>query len=61
MAPIKVGNVGYGSSAKVFHLPWILPNKYLQIHAFLQRAEAPSGPVEAGKHCTIDQPQAKHY
>ncbi|EME86128.1 uncharacterized protein MYCFIDRAFT_82067 [Pseudocercospora fijiensis CIRAD86] len=53
MAPIKVGLIGYGSSTKVFHLPWILPNDDFHVHAFLQRAEAPKGPVEPGKHCTM--------
>ncbi|KAF7187201.1 scyllo-inositol 2-dehydrogenase (NADP(+)) IolW [Pseudocercospora fuligena] len=61
MAPIKVGLIGYGSSTNVFHLPWILPNEDLQVNAFLQRAEAPKGTVEPGKHCAVDYPQAKHY
>ena len=63
MAPIKVGLMGYGGSTKIFHLPYILPNPDLDVMAFLQRAEAPkdkSG-VEAGKHCTVDFPKAKHY
>lgn len=63
MAPIKVGLMGYGFSTKCFHLPFILPNADLEVHAFLQRAEAPvekSG-VEAGKHCTVDYPNAKHH
>ncbi|USW49451.1 Putative gfo/Idh/MocA-like oxidoreductase, NAD(P)-binding domain superfamily [Septoria linicola] len=59
--PIKVGIVGYGSSANIFHLPYILPNPDLQVHAFLQRAEAPQGQVEPSKHCTVEYPQAKHY
>jgi len=63
MAPIKVGLMGYGGSTKIFHLPYILPNPDLDVVAFLQRAEAPQDKtgVEAGKHCTIDFPKAKHY
>ncbi|KAK4632203.1 hypothetical protein CLAFUW4_03903 [Fulvia fulva] len=63
MAPIKVGLVGYGSSVKIFHLPFILPNPDLEVHAFLQRAEAPEdkSKVESGKHCTVDHPNVQHY
>lgn len=63
MAPIKVGLMGYGFSTKVFHLPFILPNSDLEVHAFLQRAEAPNerSGVEKGRHCTIDHPKGKHY
>lgn len=63
MAPIKVGLMGYGASTKYFHLPFILPNADLEVCAFLQRAEAPTEKtgVEAGKHCTVDYPNAKHY
>ncbi|KAK3696325.1 hypothetical protein LTR37_018061 [Vermiconidia calcicola] len=63
MAPIKVGLMGYGSSTKYFHLPFILPNPDLDVVAFLQRAEAPEDKsnVEPGKHCTVDHPKAKHY
>lgn len=62
-SPVKVGLMGYGSSTKIFHLPYILPNPDLEVVAFLQRAEAPQDKsnVEAGKHCTIDYPKAKHY
>lgn len=63
MIPIKVGLMGYGSSTKIFHLPYILPNPDLEVVAFLQRAEAPqdNSSVEAGKHCTVDYPKARHY
>ncbi|KAK3300575.1 uncharacterized protein B0H64DRAFT_18970 [Chaetomium fimeti] len=63
MAPIKVGIVGYGFSTKCFHLPFILPNRELEVYAFLQRAAPPSDPSETPRwgHCTIDFPQAKHY
>ena len=63
MAPIKVGLMGYGFSTKCFHLPFITPNPDLEVYAFLQRAEAPQDKsnVEAGVHCTVDHPKAKHY
>ncbi|KAI8199804.1 hypothetical protein K4K52_008643 [Colletotrichum sp. SAR 10_76] len=63
MAPIKVGIVGYRYSAKVFHLPYILPNPDFEIYAILQRTPAPmagEAPPPFG-HCTIDFPRAKHY
>lgn len=62
-APIKVGIVGYGFSTKCFHLPFILPNRELQVYAFLQRAPAPSdaAPQQGWGHCTVDFPQARHY
>lgn len=64
-SPIKVGIIGYGFSAKCFHLPFILPSHELEVYAFLQRAAAPSeDPVSQSKpwgHCTVDFPQAKHY
>lgn len=63
MAPIKVGIIGYGTSTKVFHLPFILPNPDLEVVAYLQRAEAPKdgSKVEKGTHCTVDYPNAKHH
>jgi predicted dehydrogenase len=63
MAPIKVGIIGYGFSAKCFHLPFILPNPDLEVHAFLQRVAPPEDPSQATRwgHCTIDFPDAKHY
>ena len=61
MAPIKVGIVGYGFSARCFNLPYILPNPDLQVYAFLQRAAPPGDPVHAKAHCTVDFPEAKHY
>jgi len=41
MGAIKVGIIGYGGSAKSFHLPFILPNPDLEVYAFLQRAPPP--------------------
>lgn len=63
MAPIRVGLMGYGFSTKCFHLPFILPNQDLEVYAFLQRKEAPkdTSNIEAGVHCTVDHPKAKHY
>lgn len=63
MAPIKVGLIGYGTSTKVFHLPFIIPNPDLEVVAFLQRAEAPQdkSTAEKGTHCTIDHPNARHH
>ena len=62
MSQINVGFVGYGNSAKTYHLPYLLPVKELNIYAFLQRGAAPSGEdAEPGSHCTVDFPQAKHY
>jgi predicted dehydrogenase len=62
MAPINVGIVGYGSSAKIYNLPFITPNPDLNVYAFLQRAAAPDPKTAApGLHCTVDFPNAKHY
>lgn len=61
--PVKVGIVGYGNSAKNFHLPFILPNPDLEVVAFLQRAEAPTDTsnVEKGRHCKVDFPNVRHH
>ena len=61
--PIKIGVVGYGGSAKIYNLPYILPNPDLEVYAFLQRAPAPSNAAspERESHCTVDFPKAKHY
>ncbi|KAF5025493.1 hypothetical protein F66182_2398 [Fusarium sp. NRRL 66182] len=63
MAPIKVGVVGYGFSAKSFHLPFITAIPDYEVVAILQRSAAPSDPASAprGSHCTVDFPEAKHY
>ncbi|KAL1846313.1 hypothetical protein Daus18300_014296 [Diaporthe australafricana] len=63
MAPIKVGVVGYGFSAKSFHLPFITAIPDYEVVAILQRAAAPADPASApkGSHCTVDYPKAKHY
>lgn len=63
MAPLNVGIIGYGGSAKIYNLPYIIPNPELAIYAFLQRSDAPRDPKTAtpGSHCTVDYPDAKHY
>lgn len=62
MSQIKVGFVGYGGSAKTYHLPYLLPVKEFQVYAFLQRAAAPPPAVaKHGSHCTVDFPDARHY
>ncbi len=63
MSPIKVGVVGYGGSAKNFHLPFISAIPDYEVVAILQRAEAPANPASApkGSHCTVDFPKVKHY
>jgi predicted dehydrogenase len=59
--PIKVGIVGYGFSARTFHIPFILSIPDLAIHAFLQRGAAPSVRGQPGSSCTDDYPSAKRY
>ncbi|KXJ90055.1 oxidoreductase domain-containing protein [Microdochium bolleyi] len=60
---IKVGVVGYGNSARTFHLPFITAIPDYEVVAILQRAEAPQpGSAEGGKpHCTVDFPGVRHY
>ncbi|KAF7515006.1 hypothetical protein G7054_g14814 [Neopestalotiopsis clavispora] len=62
-AKIKVGVVGYGNSAKKFHLPFIQAVSDLEVVAILQRAAAPSDPTTAppGSHCTVDFPNVRHH
>lgn len=60
MAAINVGLAGYGYSAKVYHLPFILSNPDLRLTAIYQRSGPP--PAGSGKpHCTIDYPECTHY
>ncbi|KAM5354540.1 hypothetical protein ACJ41O_001187 [Fusarium nematophilum] len=60
---IKVGVVGYGGSAKSFHIPFIRAVPDYELIAILQRAEAPADPASAkpGSHCTVDFPNIRHY
>lgn len=59
--PIKAGIVGFGGSANVYNLPYILPNPDIEVYAFLQR-KGPNDP-NLGRfgHCTTKFPNAKHY
>jgi predicted dehydrogenase len=63
MTTIKFGVVGYGNSAKKFHIPFIQAVPEFEIYAILQRAAAPADPGSApkGSRCTVDHVNAKHY
>ncbi|PSN65735.1 oxidoreductase [Corynespora cassiicola Philippines] len=63
MPIIKVGIVGYGFSAKSFHLPFINAVPDLKTVAILQRAAPPADPTvaPAGSHCTVDYPHVTHH
>ena len=54
--PYKVGIVGYGLSAKIFHIPFIiaLPSSF-KLHAVVQRSPKPDDDV------TKDWPGVKRY
>lgn len=58
LAPIKLGFIGYGRSAGIFHLPFVANNPNFEVYAFYQRS---GKPVEGSKHCTVDYPAAIHY
>ncbi|KAF7514851.1 hypothetical protein G7054_g14947 [Neopestalotiopsis clavispora] len=60
---IKVGVVGYGNSAKNFHLPLIQAVPSFELVAILQRSAAPSSPTTTpvGLHCSVDFPAVHHY
>jgi predicted dehydrogenase len=59
--PIKLGICGFGGSTNIYNLPYILPNKNLTLHAFLQRAAADSPTPGRFGHCTTKYPSVKHY
>lgn len=59
--PIKVGFCGYGYSTRTFHLPFVLANKRLQVHAFLQRHAQSHQRGQESSHCLDDYPEAKWY
>jgi len=62
MSPIKVGIIGFGNTARVYHLPYILSMSDFEVIAFLQRDAAPEKGSKTSKpHCTVDFPQCKHY
>lgn len=53
-SPVKVGLIGFGNSANVYNLPYLLPCKDLHLHAILQR-KSPSDPkLGQWGHCTDD-------
>jgi predicted dehydrogenase len=56
--PMKIGIIGYGNAARVYHLPYIVSNPHYIIHAFYQRSPVPQ---DGKPHVTIDYPNAKHY
>ncbi|KAL5606575.1 hypothetical protein BROUX41_002977 [Berkeleyomyces rouxiae] len=55
MAPLNVGVVGYGLSAKVFHIPFVSLVDDLNLYAIVQRAPS------AANSAPADHPSAKHY
>jgi predicted dehydrogenase len=59
-AKIKLGIIGYGHSAKNFHLPFLVHVPEIEVYAIVQRTP-PSPDHKAGEHCTIDFPTVKHY
>ncbi|CAH0018765.1 unnamed protein product [Clonostachys rhizophaga] len=59
-AKIKLGIIGYGHSAKNFHLPFLVHVPEIEVYAIVQRTP-PSPAHKAGQHCTIDFPTVKHY
>lgn len=61
MAPIKVGIIGYGFSARTFHVPFIQLNPDLEIVAFLQRNDAPTVHGKPSSSCEEDHPNVKRY
>jgi predicted dehydrogenase len=61
LPPIKVGFCGYGYSTRTFHLPFVLANKRLAVHAFLQRNEKSHQRGKESTHCLDDYPNAKWY
>ncbi|ORX38075.1 oxidoreductase [Kockovaella imperatae] len=58
MSPVKVGIIGYGNSARVFHLPHILSVPELSLVAFFQRARASN---DDKPKSSDDYPNCKHY
>ncbi|KAL4935782.1 hypothetical protein BDV06DRAFT_233950 [Aspergillus oleicola] len=63
--PINVGIIGYGSSTKNYHIPFIASIPAYNITAVLQRAAAPAAEnistAQPGSHCTVDLPGIRHY
>jgi predicted dehydrogenase len=58
--PIQVGIIGYGSSVKNYHLPYILScPEMLHLRAILQRSAPPTD--GASGHVAVDHPELTHY
>lgn len=55
MPPINIAVIGYGSSAKTFHIPLIVSTSSLRLHSIVQRS--PSRDNDAG----VDHPGVKIY
>lgn len=53
--PYKVGVVGYGLSAKIFHIPFILDSPAFTLHGIVQRSPTPQNSASA------DHPSSKIY
>lgn len=53
--PYNVAVVGYGLSAKIFHIPFILPVPDLKLYAIVQRSPKPDD------DCSKDHPGVKSY
>ncbi|KAF5244419.1 hypothetical protein FOXYS1_15252, partial [Fusarium oxysporum] len=51
----NVGVVGYGMSAKIFHIPFLTQTPQFKLHAIVQRS-----PKE-GNSAPADYPDIKHY
>ncbi|KAF0317267.1 nad binding rossmann fold-containing protein [Colletotrichum asianum] len=53
--PFRVGVVGYGFAAKIFHIPFIRTSPWLELQAIVQRH--PTSQSSA----PVDHPEVKHY
>ncbi|KAJ9134587.1 NAD(P)-binding protein [Pleurostoma richardsiae] len=53
--PYNVGVIGYGLSAKVFHIPFVQLTKSLKLYAIVQRSPSP------GNSAPADYPSLKHF
>ncbi|OAR00965.1 hypothetical protein LLEC1_04323 [Akanthomyces lecanii] len=51
----NVGVIGYGMSAKIFHIPFIATTPQFKLHAIVQRSP------KDGNSAPADHPEAKHY
>ena len=55
--PIRVGIIGYGLSAKVFHIPFIDASTDFTLHSVLQRSP-PKSPTD-NTHVSVQRPGVK--